>query len=194
MVKGDLIVPQSDRIMTRSRARQSTSPTILSPSLLSHPSPPISTAWLAHQRSRQLPKNVHLTDSNPQDPDRYTIIPAPLKILKVLVEELLSASGNARSLSSAAAAAAELADDAGNNSEDGDWEDDPDEFDLGLPGTKAELMAYAGEDGGTGNRQRDDETQAYLMEFFRGMAGDAAFREVFGRLSPEEQEKLRGMS
>ncbi|KAJ9667483.1 hypothetical protein H2201_002352 [Coniosporium apollinis] len=151
MVKGDLIVPQSDRIMTRSRARQ--------------------------------------------NPDRYTIIPAPLKILKVLVEELLSASGDPRSLSGAAASAAhntDLADDA-DNSEDGDWEDDPDELDLGLPGTKAELMAYAGEDGGSG-RQRDDETQAFLMEFFRGIAGDAAFREVFGALSPEEQERLRGMS
>lgn len=54
-------------------------------------------------------------------------------------------------------------------------------------------MAYAGEDGGSG-RQRDDETQAFLMEFFRGIAGDAAFREVFGALSPEEQERLRGMS
>lgn len=192
MVKGDLIVPQSDRIMTRSRARQSTPPSLFPPSL---PSPSIFTIWRTRQRSRQSSITSQHVNSNLQDPDRYTIIPAPLKILKVLVEELLSASGNPRTLSSAAAAAGELADDAdnNNNSEDGDWEDDPDELDLGLPATKAELMAYAGEDGGSG-RQRDDETQAFLMEFFRGIAGDAAFREVFAGLSPEEQERLRGMS
>ena len=81
-VRGDLIVPESDRIMTRSRARQ--------------------------------------------NPDQHTIVPVPLKILKVLIEEMSSASGNSRSID--AAAAAELADD---DSDDGDWEDEPNILDLG---------------------------------------------------------------
>lgn len=144
-VKGDLIVPKSDRIMTRSRARQ--------------------------------------------QPDQYTIIPAQLKIIKVLVEELLSASGPNRALD--AAAAADLDDD----DEDGDWEDDANDFlDLGAGMTKSQLMAYAAEDGPSMNRGRDDETQTFLENFFRQQAQNPAFANVFSSLTPEEQEKLRGMS
>merc|ERR1711939_373832 len=73
-VKGDMIMPQSDRIMTRSRARQ--------------------------------------------QPDQYTSVPAQLKIIKVLVEELLSASGN-RPIDPSSAA--DLDDDEEDG--DGDWED-----------------------------------------------------------------------
>ncbi|KAF2145557.1 uncharacterized protein K452DRAFT_315776 [Aplosporella prunicola CBS 121167] len=145
MVKGELVVPQSDRIMTRSRARQ--------------------------------------------NPDQYTIVPAPLKILKVLVEELLSASGNLQQGMNAAAQA-ELQDE---NSEDEDWEDDPNELDLGLGATKAELMAYADE-GGYSGRQRDDETQAYLTNFFREASQKPGFAEMFAALTPQEQDKLRTMS
>ncbi|GIZ41788.1 hypothetical protein CKM354_000508200 [Cercospora kikuchii] len=144
-VKGDLIVPKSDRIMTRSRARQ--------------------------------------------QPDQYTIIPAQLKIVKVLVEELLSASGPNRALD--AAAAADLDDD----DEDGDWEDDANDFlDLGAGMTKSQLMAYAAEDGPSMNRGRDDETQTFLENFFRQQAQNPAFANVFSSLTSEEQEKLRGMS
>ncbi|KAF2216882.1 hypothetical protein CERZMDRAFT_55561 [Cercospora zeae-maydis SCOH1-5] len=144
-VKGDMIVPKSDRIMTRSRARQ--------------------------------------------HPDQYTIIPAQLKIIKVLVEELLSASGANRALD--AAAAADLDDD----DEDADWEDDANDFlDLGSGMTKSQLMAYAAEDGPSLNRGRDDETQTFLENFFRQQAQHPAFANVFSSLTPEEQEKLRGMS
>ena len=86
-VRGDLIVPKSDRIMTRSRARQ--------------------------------------------NPDQHTIIPVPLKILKVLIEELSSAGGNSRSIDTAAAAG--LADE---GSDDGDWEDEPGTLDLGSASTR----------------------------------------------------------
>ena len=146
-VKGDLIVPRSDRIMTRSRARQ--------------------------------------------NPDQYTIIPASLKIVKILADELLSASGTAQAMD--ARDAAELDDD---NSDDEEWEDEPNAFlDLGLGTTKEQLMAY-GE--GTGNssfsRGRDDETQAYLLGWFREAAGRPGFADVFNSLSPTEQEKLREMS
>lgn len=142
-VKGDLIVPQSDRIMTRSRARA--------------------------------------------QPDRYTMVSAQLKIIKVLVGELLSSSGP-RTLD--AGAAAELDEE---DSDDGDWEDDPNDFlDLGAGMTKSQLMALGAEDG-PANRARDDETQTYLVEFFRAKEASPEFGEVFGSLTAEEQEKLRTM-
>jgi len=55
-------------------------------------------------------------------------------------------------------------------------------------------MAYDEEEGGLASRGRDDETQAYLIEFFRQEAQKPNFAEVFNALSPEEQEKLRSMS
>ncbi|KAK4618173.1 Importin subunit beta-5 [Fulvia fulva] len=144
-VKGDMIIPKSDRIMTRSRARQ--------------------------------------------QPDQYTVVSAQLKIVKVLVEELLSASGAARSID--AAAAAELDDD---EEEGGDWEDDSNDFlDLGTGMSKSQLMAYGAEDSAAYSRSRDDETQAYLLDFFRQQAQKPEFAEIFGALKPEEQEKLRNM-
>ena len=122
-------------------------------------------------------------------PDQYTSIPAPLKIIKVLVDELLSASGN-RPLD--AAAATELDDD---DDEDGDWEDDANDFlDLGSGMTKAQLMAFGADDSPSFSRGRDDETQAYLLTFFRDQARKPGFGEVFGSLTQEEQEKLRSMS
>lgn len=124
-----------------------------------------------------------------QQPDQYTSIPAQLKIIKVLVEELLSASGN-RPLDPASTAA-DLEDE---GEEDGDWEDDPNDFvDLASGMTKSQLMAYAAEDGPGSVRGRDDETQAYLLSFFREQAQQPGFAEVFSNLTPQEQEKLRNM-
>lgn len=145
LVKGNLIVPKSDRIMTRSRARQT--------------------------------------------PDQYTMISAQIKIVKVLVEELLTASGG-RALD---IEAADLDDDA---DEDGDWEDDPADFlDLGSGMTKSQLMAYGeGNDSTAFSRGRDDETQQFLLEFFRQQAQKPEFGEVFNALTPDEQEKLQSMS
>ena len=142
-VKGDLIVPKSDRIMTRSRARQT--------------------------------------------PDEYTMISAQLKIIKVLVEELVSASGN-RTIDPADADDLEDEDD-----DDGDWEDDPNDFiDLGAGMTKSQLMSL-GNDSGTFARGRDDETQAYLINFFRQAAQKPGFADVFNSLTEEEQDKLKNM-
>lgn len=138
-----MIIPASDRIMTRSRARQ--------------------------------------------NPEQYTIISAQLKIVKVLVDELLSASGSARNLD--AAAAAELDD---GEDEDGEWEDD-DFLDLASGMTKSQLMALGNEDGPEPSRSRNDETQAYLLDFFRRAAQSPGFNEVFNALTPSEQEKLRSM-
>lgn len=147
-VKGDLIVPKSDRIMTRSRTKET--------------------------------------------PDTYTTVSAQLKIIKLLVEELLSASGN-RAMDAAAAGMDGTADD--DDEEDDEWEDDPNEFlDLGTGMSKAELMAYAEDDSPSAARGRDDETQAYLLNFFRQAAQKPGFDEVFNFLTPDEQDKLRSMS
>ncbi len=175
MVKGELIIANTDRIMTRSRAK-------LSPPSPHHPS--------SHPHSYHPSHSYH-----PPDPDRYTIIPAPLKILKVLIEELVSASGLSQqqtAASVAAAAATELADDDSDADNEG-WEDEPDEtLDLALGSTKLDLMGWI-EGGGGGARERDDETQAYLIEFFVGAdAGDVAgFREWCGGLSEEEKRKVK---
>ncbi|GKU13274.1 unnamed protein product, partial [Fusarium langsethiae] len=68
--------------------------------------------------------------------------------------ELLSASGQRAT----AVATASFEDE--NDKED--WEDDDDTLDLSLGATKHDLMSFV--EGG--QRQRDDETQAYLIEFF----------------------------
>ncbi|KUJ06847.1 ARM repeat-containing protein [Mollisia scopiformis] len=147
LVKGELIIPVSDRIITRSQSKK--------------------------------------------NPDQYTIIPAPLKILKVLIEELLSASGY-RNASDVAAAAAEFVDEEDENDS---WEDVPSVLDLGLGSTKAELMAY-GEGQGTFMRQRDDETQAYLTEFFirAGRENLAGFNELYEALTNDEKTKLQKLA
>ncbi|KAL2153664.1 hypothetical protein VTH82DRAFT_4819 [Thermothelomyces myriococcoides] len=148
MVKGDLIIANTDRIMTRSRAKL--------------------------------------------NPDRYTIIPAPLKILKVLIEELVSASGMHAASHAAATAATELAeeDEDGDGDNDG-WEDEPDDtLDLALGSTKSELMGWAE---GNNSRQRDDETQAYLIDFFMRADSEniADFRHWCGMLTDDEKRKIK---
>lgn len=149
-VQGDLILQKStsDRIMTRSRARQT--------------------------------------------PNQYTIIPAQLKIIKILVEELSSASGTGRGLDPSAAADLDDEDD----DDDQDWEDDPSDFvDLSTGMTKSQLMGFGADDGSSAfERGRDDETQAFLLDFFRQEAQKPGFGDVFDSLTAEEQEKLRGMN
>ncbi|KAL6706455.1 hypothetical protein ACN47E_005394 [Coniothyrium glycines] len=118
------------------------------------------------------------------NPDQYTIIPAPLKILKVLVVELQSASGAPLE----ASAAADLADE---GSDDGDWEDEPNPFvDLGSGFSKEQLMAFAAEEPGSG-RQRDDETQGFLVDFFKRAATTPGFPEEFNGMTEEERQRLR---
>jgi importin-9 len=164
MVKGDMIIPTSDRIMTRSRAKQSNTP------------------------PGSYPARHALNLA--ADPDQFTIIPAPLKIIKVLIEELLSASGLAGAANAAAAAAAEFADE---DLDDDGWEDDPDTIDLNLGSTKNDLMGYLD---ASNMRHRDDETQQYLSEFFVTVARDnvAGFGEWYNNLTDEEKGKLSEMA
>ncbi|KAL5003271.1 armadillo-type protein [Aspergillus recurvatus] len=146
-VKGDLIVQDTERIKTRSQARN--------------------------------------------NPDRYTTVTAPLKIVKVLVEELAAASGN-KEIDAATAAALE---EEGSDDDD-EWEDVPDNtLDLSLGVTKQELMAFGegGTEGVFGVRKRDDETQAFLLDFFRNASTKGEFQQLFAALTLDEQEKLRSL-
>ncbi|RHZ43222.1 putative importin beta-5 subunit [Aspergillus thermomutatus] len=125
------------------------------------------------------------------NPDRYTTVTAPLKIIKVLVEELAAASGS-KEIDAATAAALEEED----SDDDGEWEDIPSNtLDLNLGVTKQELMAFGegGTEGVFGVRKRDDETQAFLLDFFRNASTKPGFQQLFAALTPDEQEKLRSL-
>ncbi|KAJ3465979.1 hypothetical protein MRS44_006637 [Fusarium solani] len=163
-VKGDLIVNANDgRIKTRSRAKQNT----------------LYLQYMEAQDANQPPPSA--------DPDQYTIVPASLKIIKVLIEELISASGQ-RAASNAAAAAMAAARYDDELSDDEGWEDDDGTLDLSLGTTKAELMSFSE----VGQRQRDDETQAYLAEFFLrcGRENTANFQDWYNMLTEDEKTKL----
>ncbi|PWY89015.1 importin beta-5 subunit [Aspergillus heteromorphus CBS 117.55] len=127
-----------------------------------------------------------------KNPDQYTMVSAPLKIVKVLVEELAAASGNKEIDAATAAALEEEASD-----DDDEWEDLPSNtLDLNLGVTKQELMAFGegGSESVFGVRKRDDETQSFLLDFFRQAANKPGFQELYAALTPSEQEKLQTLS
>ncbi|KAJ5561016.1 Armadillo-like helical [Penicillium sp. DV-2018c] len=126
-----------------------------------------------------------------RNPDQFTTVPAPLKIIKVLVEELGAASGN-KEIDSAQAAL----DDADSDDGDDDWEDVPSQvFDLGLGASKQGLMDFAegGSESVFGVRRRDDETQGFLVNFFRQASAQPGFQELYAALTPDEQAKLQSL-
>ncbi|KAI5298616.1 hypothetical protein KEM56_003909, partial [Ascosphaera pollenicola] len=125
-----------------------------------------------------------------KNPDRYTIIPAPVKIIKVLVEELSSVAGGnfseERALASMGGADIESGD------EDDDWEDvastgGNEAFD-GTGLSKQQLMGFLTD---SSFRAADDESLGYLKGFFAEAAQKPGFQDVFAALSPEEQDNLR---
>lgn len=180
-VKGDLIVGADDgMIKTRSRAKKSMSKQGFFVPI---------TAAVLDQLCKQYANEMETNGPTKRaDPDKYTIIPATLKIIKVLIEELLSASGARAAANAASAAVASGEFDDEDNEEEG-WEDDDDTLDLSLGATKAELMAFGAD---ANNRQRDDETQQYLTEFFIrcGRENVANFQEWYNMLTNEEKAKL----
>jgi hypothetical protein len=53
-------------------------------------------------------------------------------------------------------------------------------------------MAYAADDGPSNNRrQPDDETQGFLVEFFKRAAGSEGFKAEWDALNAEEQIRLQ---
>lgn len=174
-VKGDLLPQTQAGIMTRSRAKQT----------------PITDFFTVP----------------PKDPDQYSIISAQLKIMKLLIEELEAAQGQsgAASLeaggSAGATAAAEATGtkiNAGDDEDtDGDdWEDEDDELLESLGMSKTDLYAYGNGNGGLMARSRDDETQAYLTEFFLRAAREdtSGFKGWYDQLAAGEQQKLNGLA
>jgi hypothetical protein len=88
----------------------------------------------------------------------------------------------------AAAAAADLDEE----SDDGEWEDEPNAFlELGGGLTKEQLMAYAAEDEPGSGRQWDNETQAFLLDFFNRAAQSPGFKDEWDALTTEEQARLQ---
>lgn len=129
-----------------------------------------------------------------QNPDQYTLIPAPIKIIKILVEELsvhgevshldrLGASGSIREA---------LEDGEEEVSTDDEWEDESNDLDM-FGASKEQLMAFANETPGS-QRGHNDETQRYLVDFFQGVTCEPSFCSVFDSLTTSEQAKLRTLS
>ncbi|KAI6778489.1 importin-9 [Emericellopsis cladophorae] len=121
-----------------------------------------------------------------QNPDQWTQVPAQVKIIKLLIEELMLASGHK---SAADIASAAVGGELDSDSDDEGWEDDDDALDLGLGTTKADLMSILD---GPGRRYPDNETNKYLTEFFMrcGTENLANFNDVYVYLNVEEQKKI----
>jgi hypothetical protein len=128
------------------------------------------------------------------NPDKWTIIPANLKILKILVEEISSVSTNRYADPAAAAAAL---DSEGSDDDGDEWEDVGNNgggaLDLGLGLTKQQLMAYEDNDSPTSSRQRDDETAEYLAGWFRAESQKPGFQDMYNALSEDERKKLQAI-
>ncbi|KAJ5178315.1 Armadillo-like helical [Penicillium coprophilum] len=127
-----------------------------------------------------------------KNPDQFTTVPAPLKIFKVLIEELGAASGN-KEIDAATAAALDEAD---SDDGDDDWEDLPGQsLDFGIGATKQGLMSFGegGSESVFGVRRRDDETQSFLADFLRQASTQPGFQELYAALTPDEQAKLQSL-
>jgi hypothetical protein len=185
-VKGDFIFdPKDSRIVTRSRARGG--------ELVEF-----------HDRNWGSPTfGKWIPADKVQDPTRFTIVSATLKIVKVLIAELQAAGDDAGALTQEAITQLEEARD-----DDDEWEDDPDTLDLASPGVQQGnfLSSFVGKYSGDpanfeqalfaaleNNREPDDETQTYLFNFFQNAATRPNFPFYFSQLTPEEQMKLRSM-
>ncbi|KAL9611089.1 MAG: hypothetical protein Q9167_004261 [Letrouitia subvulpina] len=140
-VQGDLLVPNSSRIKTRSQAKK--------------------------------------------EPDQYSVVTVPLKLLKVLVSEL----ANPLTPDVPGALQNNLIP---SDNEDDEWEDESGVLDLGGQSTRAELMGYMDESQWQ-KRQWDDETQLYLVNFFKQVSTEPEFQSLYHSLNDDEREKLHEM-
>lgn len=140
------------------------------------------------------------------NPDKWTTVSAELKILKIMVDELASATTSHFSNLAAAQAAAEALEEEDEDADDADeWEDvgAGGAIDLASASVRSDLMALVGErqpgngsfDGAaespTGSRVRDEETAEYLLHWFKSEAAKDGFAPLFEQLSDEEKARLR---
>jgi importin-9 len=126
------------------------------------------------------------------NPDRYTTIPADLKILKLLVSELDSAMSSQGRFNALAGGTAD--DEEEEEVDDDEWNDVANAgsaVDLDNPVVRAELMGFAEGDDGAREGLRDDEAATYLQGWFKEEGAKPGFDAVFAGMTGEEQEKLR---
>ena len=123
-----------------------------------------------------------------KQPDQYSIIPVPLKLAKVLIQELITTPPNA----CFGARKHSIAETHG--SDDDEWEDEPTILDLATQGTRQDLMGFMDEMNQWNLHQTDDETQQYLVHFFNEVANEPYFQEIYHALTDTEREKLMHMN
>ena len=116
-------------------------------------------------------------------PIRYTRVPVPLKLVKVLVQELIPysepslgagmplRSPGLSSMGSAKRTTAEQNGANGGADSDGEWESDDD-----------------GE-GSAGGARADDATQDFLVGFFKAEGQDPRFQELYSQLTDDERTR-----
>ena len=114
-------------------------------------------------------------------PIRYTRVPAPVKLVKVLAAELLPYGDPSAALplaspgrSSRGGALGAAGRNGAAGESDGEWESDEDEVDEALGG---------------GGARGDDATQEFLVGFFREQGADPGFQALYAQLTDEERRR-----
>lgn len=108
-------------------------------------------------------------------PIRYTIVHAPLKMIKVLVSELMDPGllQQARQNQPPPSATLKPSGLGRRDDSDDEWESDDEDVTLGHFG-----------------RATDDATQNFLIDFFKAEGADPRFQALYEGLTPEEKSRL----
>ena len=128
-----------------------------------------------------------------KNPDRYTTIPASVKILKILVQELLAATSADGGILEQGKAIAEGLDSDGSD-DDGEWEDVGSAGVIDLAGLAAKENLMTDDDSPTSQRSRDDETAQYLVNWFHTESTKPQFQADYALLSDDEKQKLGSLA
>ena len=123
-----------------------------------------------------------------KQPDQYSIISVSLKLVKVLIQELLTTPN------SAGLGLRKHSITHTQGSDDDEWEDEPAVLDLASQGTRQDLMGFMDEMSKWNLHQSDDETQQYLTRFFNEIANEPYFQGMYQSLTDAEKEKLQHMN
>ena len=125
-----------------------------------------------------------------KQPDQYSVIPVPLKLAKVLVQELVTQPASAGlGLGLRKNSIAQT-----HGSDDDEWEDEPAILDLASQGTRNDLMGFMDGMNDWNLHQADDDTQQYLVQFFNDVGNDQYFQELYQAMTDAEKEKLQRMN
>lgn len=133
------------------------------------------------------------------NPDQYTMVPIPLKIIKLLVAELdiTPTSANPNVSGATAAGTSAAIQDFDSDDEKDEWEDEGsatggDSIYSATGLSKQQIASLLEDDmAGDSSRMLDPEALQHLRQFFVDIAPSPAFQEIFSHLTSDEQEKLR---